>query len=101
MSLESAEDAAVGAAARFTVADAAATIANAAPSDSNAATAVALLLLIRFPPWYYPGPLPHVTTFEPTCCPRTFDWPDCPTDGRPPGCASDRPRSSRCSAPRR
>jgi hypothetical protein len=46
ISFESADDDAVGAAARFTVADAAATIANAAPSASKAATAVALLLLI-------------------------------------------------------
>jgi hypothetical protein len=48
ISLESAEDAAAGAAERLAVADAAATITNAAPSASKAATAVALLLLISF-----------------------------------------------------
>jgi hypothetical protein len=48
ISLESAEDAADGAAERLAVADAAATITNAAPSASKAATAVALLLLISF-----------------------------------------------------
>jgi hypothetical protein len=45
---ESADDTIAGAAERFTVAEAAATIANAAPSASEAATAVALLLLISF-----------------------------------------------------
>src|SRR6266487_7062127 len=55
---------AVGAAARSGVTYAAATIANAAPSASKAATAVALLLLTRSPPWCLPRSSPTCDDFR-------------------------------------
>src|SRR5947207_1005993 len=75
---------AAGAAARSGVAQAAATIASAAPSASKAAVAVALLLLIRSPPWFsYPVLLPLVTILEPTCCRDRLGPLGSRTDGRP------------------
>src|SRR5919204_3026004 len=92
-------DAADGAAARFVVADAAATVANAA-SASTAAIAIALLL-IRTPPLDFTAPAllpPFVTKPRPTCCPHICDSPANRKGGTPRGCAWAQARRSRCSA---